>query len=69
MRTLKFRDKRAEVKTANFKELPIGGTFEYDERLFIKINDDHAFDVCNLILEWFKPMDNIIEREAEIIFS
>ena len=69
MGTLKFRDKRAEVKELHFEELAIGGAFEYDEMLFIKINDCHAFDVCNLVLQWFKPMENVIEREAEIIFS
>ena len=69
MGTLKFKDKSTEVKAIYFKELAIGAVFEYDEILFIKIHDTCAFDVCNLVLRGFDLMENIIEREAEIIFS
>lgn len=68
MGTLKFRDDK-EVKTVQFDKLVVGAVFEYDEMLFIKINDTYAFDVCNLTLRGFNISEYIIEREAEIIFS
>lgn len=69
MGTLKFRDKSAEVKIVHFKKLAVGAVFEYDKILFIKINDACAFDVCNLTLRGFCLTDNVIEREAEIVFN
>lgn len=67
MGTLKFRDDK-EVETVQFDKLVVGAVFEYDEMLFIKINDTYAFDVINLTIRGFNISEYIIEREAEIIF-
>ena len=44
-----IEDKRKDQKDTFFYKLSIGDTFEYDEELWLKINDEEAF---NLNDEW-----------------
>lgn len=69
MGTLKFRDEITENNILHFKEMRIGTAFEYNSELYIKITDNSAFDVINLIGRIFDQEALVIEREAEIIFS
>lgn len=69
MGTLKFRDEITENKILHFWEMRIGTAFEDDGVLYIKITDNSAFDVINLVSRIFDGEILVLEREAEIIFS
>ena len=40
-----IEDKRKDQKDTFFYKLPIGSTFEYDEELWLKINDEEGFNL------------------------
>lgn len=55
-------------KAVKFKDLNIGDVFEYEYKIYIKIDDDEnvnnatAFEVLNNYKAYFKPNDFVIRR-------
>ena len=56
------------IKDVLFKDLKIGDGFKDSDSLYIKISDDHAFDVINNKEDFFSPHYRITPRDCEIIF-
>ena len=44
---MKIEDKRKELKDVKFIDLYVGDTFEYDDELWVKINNNEAFSLTN----------------------
>lgn len=55
-------------KDVLFKDLEIGDGFEDSSSLYIKISDDHAFDVINDENIMFDFSSIVIPRDCEIVF-
>ena len=65
---MKFTDNQ-EMNTQEFQNLKVGECFEdCEEVLFIKVDNDSAFDICNDHLINFPKDEKVYPREAEIIF-
>lgn len=56
------------IKDVLFKDLKIGDGFEDSDSLYIKISDNHAFDVINDKGCFFQSDYEIIPRDCEITF-
>ena len=54
---MKNEDKRKELKNVRFIDLYVGDTFEYNEELWVKINDDEAFSLTN---DWTSDLGDSI---------
>lgn len=51
-----------------FKYLEIGGSFECNGNLYIKIDEKHAFDIINNQRSYFNPISKVRRRGCEIVF-
>lgn len=56
------------IKDVLFKDLKIGESFEDSDSLYIKIDDDRAFDVINDENIAFDLSSMVTPRDCEIIF-
>lgn len=52
---MRIEDARKDQRDTFFYKLVVGNTFEYDEELWLKINDEEAF---NLNDEWIGRFDD-----------
>lgn len=57
-----------EREEKEFGSLKYGDCFEWDDRLWIKITNEFAFDVCNNTTKTFGLITDVIIRDAEITF-
>lgn len=65
---MKFTDNQL-MNRQEFQSLKIGDCFEdCVQVLFIKVDSENAFDVCNDRLMEFPKGEKVYLREAEIIF-
>ena len=61
---MKIEDARKNQKGTFFHKLSVGDTFEYDEELWLKINDEEAFNFND---EWVSGFgDNTLVMKVNV---
>lgn len=50
----------------DFEEVQIGEVFEANEILYLKVDDEYAFDVLNNRVQYCKGWDTLIPKESEL---
>ena len=66
---MKIEDKREERKDLQFHELYVGDTFEYDEELWVKIDDDRAFSLTDEWIDSFGDRTAILKVNVKIVIE
>lgn len=64
---MKIEDKRKELRDVKFIDLFVGDTFEYDEELWVKINDDEAFSLTNDWTDDFNDRTPVLKVNVKIV--
>ena len=60
-------DKRKDQKDTFFYKLGVGDTFEYDEELWLKINDEEAFNINDDWISCFSDNTLVMKVNTKII--
>lgn len=64
---MKIEDKRKELKNVKFIDLYVGDTFEYDKKLWVKINDDKAFSLTDDWTSDFGDITPVLKVNVKIV--
>ena len=62
-----IEDKRKEQRDTFFYKLAIGDTFEYDEELWLKINDEEGFNLNDDWVSCFSDNTLVMKVNTKII--
>lgn len=62
-----IEDKRKDQKDTFFYKLGVGDTFEYDEELWLKINDEEAFNINDDWISCFSDNTLVMKVNTKII--
>lgn len=65
---MNWKDNR-QTNTTEFGQLKIGDVFVCTDIIYIKINRDEAFDICNNAADFFNPNDKVEKRKATLVLD
>ena len=64
-----IEDKRKDRKDLQFHELYVGDTFEYNEELWVKIDQDRAFSLTEEWIDKFGDRTAVLRVNAKIVIE